>query len=180
VKIARLVILSMSVVAFSLIVLSGFAISQTGVPFALPAGWRLPRPREVAQAWRSAAATHYLVALGNFSGKESRDTALLLVLVDGSGAAPFVAMTNGHGETSFVQVEQTIEKDFLETEGLKLAKPGTYRTACGKGYGDCGPGEKDSITIPFDAIEMFKYEGPSRLVYWDAAKKTFAEVWLSD
>jgi hypothetical protein len=76
-------------------------------------------------------------------------------------------------------LEDTNPENYLAAEGLKLAKPGTYVTACGKGYG-CGPNEKKSITLSFDGVEFFKEEGPSRLIYFDPKTGLFKEAWLSD
>jgi len=164
----------------SVVPLSTLAISQVASALTLPAGWRLPNHNETDQAWRISNPNHYLVVHGDFNGDGLQDTALLLVRADGSGFAPFVALGRKDGKTGFVQRETTNQMYYLETEGLKLAQPGTYRTACGKGYADCGPGEKDSVIISFDAIEFFKEGGPSRLIYWDAKRKSFAEVWTSD
>ena len=129
------------------------AISQS--PLALPAGWRLPTQKEAHQAWRSSADTRYLVAHGDFDGDGRQDSAYLLVREDGSGFAPFVALTGRDGRAVYVQGEKTNQMAYLESEGLKLAKPGTYTTACGEGYA-CGPGDKESINISHHAIAYFK------------------------
>ena len=157
---------------------SAFAKSRPRL--VLPAGWRLPFGSEVNQAWRSASPHRYLVVHGDFTGGQRQDGCLLLVRTNGSGFAPFVVLTQENGQKEFVQVEDTNDRPYLETEGIVLAKPGTYRTACGKGYIECGPQDKESITTSFDAIEFFKREGPARLIYWDPVKKGFAEAWLSD
>jgi hypothetical protein len=163
----------------SMVALSTLAFSQPISPASVPAGWRLPDHSEVDQAWRRSNSTHYLIAHGDFNGDGRLDTAILLVRADGSGFAPFIALTRKAGATVFVQCETTNQMDYLETEGLQVAKRGTYRTVCGKGY-RCEPGDKESVTISFDAIEFFKRDGPSRLIYWNAEKKAFSEVWLSD
>jgi hypothetical protein len=76
-------------------------------------------------------------------------------------------------------VEAENPEDDLGVEGLKLAPPGKYVTACGKGYG-CTPGEKKAVTLSFDGILFFKKEGPSRLIYFDPTRQAFTESWLSD
>ena len=176
-RIGRLLSLIVTSILISVVAIPIRATSQS--PLALPAGWRLPTQKEANQAWRSSAATRYLVEQGDFTGDGRQDSAYLLVRADGSGVAPFVGLTRRDGVTLYIQGEETNHIEYLENEGLKIAKPGTYTTACGKGYG-CSPGDKESITISHDAIEFFKREGPSRLIYWDAARKVFAETWLSD
>ena len=145
----------------------------------LPAGWRLPREAEVDQAWRSSDANKYLVVKGNFDGGGGTGVALLLVRGTGSGFAPFVALKQEAGEPKVFQVEAINAKEYLAAEGLKLARSGTYITACGKGYG-CASGEQKSITLSFDGVEFFKEEGASRLIYFDPKAQSFKEAWLSD
>ncbi len=117
---------------------------------------------------------------GNFDGSGNEGEAFLLVRSDGSGFAPFVRLTTkGAGAPQLFQAEATNPGRELPTEGLKLVSPGTYVTACGKGY-SCGPDEKKSVTLTNDGIEFFKQEGPSRLIYWDSRNDQISEVWLSD
>lgn len=157
---------------------SDIASCEPASPMALPAGWQFPIGKQVDQEWRAEIDSRYLIAHGDFDGDGVQDVAFLLVRDRTS--APFVALTQKKGAPLFYQVEEASEIAILETEGLKLAKPGTYQTACGRGYVDCGPGEKESVTVSFDAIILFKNEGSSRLLYWDATKKKFTEVWLDD
>jgi hypothetical protein len=166
-------------VVASLAVTSVVAYSQTPAATLLPTEWRLPTHFETNQSWRNDSPTHYLTASGKFRGGGVTDTALILVRKDRSGFAPFIALGGNRNSVKFLQGEKTNEIQYLASEGLKIATRGTYRTACGKGYG-CDPGELKSITLENDAIEFFKSEGPSRLIYWDKANNRFAEVWLSD
>jgi hypothetical protein len=112
-----------------------------------PSGWRLPDHREIDQQWRAASPTRYIVARGDFTGDGSQDTALILVRNDGTVFAPFFALTGKGRSIHVFRCEKPLDMGYLEEKGLKLSRPGTYRTACGKGYYDCEPGEKESITI---------------------------------
>jgi hypothetical protein len=154
---------------------SGFSV-ETLSP---PAGWRLLRPDETAQSWRSHSPTRYLSVSGDFTGAGNISTAIILVRDDGSGIAPFVALTGPDHKRRFLQGEETNPISYLPDEGIKLLKSGKYVTTCGKGYG-CSKGEKESVTISTDAVEFFKYEGPGRMIYWDKTKGALLEVWLSD
>ncbi len=154
--------------------------ASTTVAAVLPSGWRLPESSEINQQWRLQDPNRYVVVRGNFDGSGNEGEAFLLVRSDGSGFAPFVRLTTkGEGQTRLFQAEATNPGGELANEGLKLAGPGTYVTACGKGYG-CGPDERKSVTLSNDGIEFFKQEGPSRLIYWDSKNHQLSEVWLSD
>jgi hypothetical protein len=144
-----------------------------------PAGWRLSRPDETLQSWRSDSPSRYLSVSGNFTGDGNVNTAIILVRDDGSGIAPSVALGGPGHERRFFQGGETNPISYLHDEGIKLLKPGRYVTTCGKGYG-CSQGEKKSITISTDAVEFFKYEGPGRMIFWDKTKGALSEVWLSD
>jgi hypothetical protein len=149
------------------------------VTLSLPDGWRAPRADETAQSWRSSSPSRYLSITGDFTGDGNIDTAMILVRGDGSGLAPFVAITGPDHRSRFLQGEETNPISYLRDEGIKLLRPGKYVTVCGKGYG-CGEGDKKSVTISTDAVEFFKYQGPARLIFWDESKGALSEVWLSD
>jgi hypothetical protein len=173
------VLRSLACGASFVIALFTFGHSEAATNFDLPPGSRLPEKTEVQQDWRSSSPTRYLTVTGDFVGIGHPETAHILVRTDGSGFAPFIAVRRG-GATRVYQGEKTNEMGYLQKEGIKIAKPGTYVTACGKGYFDCDAGEKESVTISTDGVEFFEDEGASRLIYWDPQKKHFAEVWLSD
>jgi hypothetical protein len=58
--------------------------------------------------------------------------------------------------------------------------PGTYATACGKGYGKCAADAPREVILKWPGIEYFKSESASSVVYWDAAQRRFTQVWTSD
>jgi hypothetical protein len=157
-------------------------LAAAGLPkvtLSPPHGWRLPNPDETAQSWRSKSPLRYLSVNGDFTGEGNIDSAMILVRSDGSGLAPFVALAGSDHQLRFLQAEETNPISYLGEEGVKLLKPGKYMTTCAKGYG-CSENEKESVTISTDAIEIFKYEGPARMIYWDKSKGAFSEAWLSD
>ena len=133
----------------------------------------------LSSTWRSKSPSRYLSVNGDFTGDGKIDAAMILVRIDGSGLAPFVALAGSNDQRRFLQAEQTNPISYLSEEGVKLLRPGKYITICGKGY-DCNENEKESVTISTDAIEFFKYEGPARMIYWDKRKDALSEVWLSD
>jgi hypothetical protein len=155
------------------------AAGLSKVTLSPPHGWRLPSCGETEQSWRANSSSRYLSVDGDFTGDGNIDTAMILVRIDGSGLAPFVALAGSDDQRRFLQAEQTNPISYLSEEGVKLLKPGKYITTCGKGYG-CNENEKKSVTISTDAIEFFKFEGLARMIYWDKSKDALSEVWLSD
>lgn len=178
-KIREMLIISFVVSLVFPIPIAAETPNETSSSVRLPAGWRLPSASEVDQSWRSSDTTKYLTVAGNFDGTGKANVAFLLVKSDRTGFAPFIALNQGSKEPKLFQVEETNAMEYLAAEGLKLAKPGTYVTACGKGY-DCGPNEEKSIKLSFDGLEFFKEEGSSRLIYFDPNTRRFKESWLSD
>jgi hypothetical protein len=162
-----------------LITLASAAATHTAEALSPPAGWRLLRPDETAQSWRSDSPSRYLSVAGDFTGDGKVTTAIILIREDGSGIAPFVALPGPDHNRRFLQGEETNPISYLHDEGIRLLKPGKYLTTCGKGYG-CSKGEPQSVTISTDAVEFFKHDGPARMIFWDKTKGTLSEVWLSD
>jgi hypothetical protein len=68
----------------------------------------------------------------------------------------------------------------IEAFGIELAKPGTYATACGKGYWDCKKGEPEELRLERAGIDFFKYESANSYFVWNAGKKKFDRIWMSD
>jgi len=163
----------------TLSVLSSIALCAERQPLP-PPGWRLPAASETAQSWRHDSSAHYVTVDGDFQGQGSVATAKILVRQDGSGFAPFVFLKLGDGSYKFVQAEKTEPLSALNSQGIKLVKPGTYVTACGKGYGDCSNSDSKQIKLTTDAIEIFVDEGPGRIIYWDSSSNALKEAWLSD
>jgi hypothetical protein len=64
--------------------------------------------------------------------------------------------------------------------GVRLVNPGTYETACGKGYGTCTTDESRQVTLKYPGIEYFQYEGGSSYVFWDDTRRQLQRVWISD
>lgn len=68
----------------------------------------------------------------------------MLVRDDGSGIAPFVALTGPDHKRRFLQGEETNPISYLPDEGIELLKSGKYVTTCGKEYG-CRKAKKSQL-----------------------------------
>jgi len=157
-----------------LTVLSGIADAQE-----LPSGWRRPIPAEASGKWRQKSRSRFLVVKGDFDGDGKPDTAELLVNLSSNEFALFVSLSSTQ-KWQLVGKSADIKK--LTSFGIDLVKPGEYKTACGKGYGDyaCAHGEPDVLKLSSSAIDSFYSESSDSIVYWDAGTKVFREILISD
>jgi hypothetical protein len=151
----------------------------TGRPLVPPVGWRSPTPEEVAQQWRKDDPLRFLRVRADFNGDNVMDEARLLVKNDASGMALVVFLSNARGFTAVI-LDQIDEPGWLDAMGISLAAPGRYRTACGKGYFDCEPGESEELMLQRPAINYFKEESANSFFYWNDRAASFKRVWISD
>lgn len=61
---------------------------------------------------------------------------------------------------------------------LGLSKPGTYKTACAKGYGDNTEPCRRQVKARWTAIGFGSYESSEQIFFWDG--KRFDSEFLSD
>lgn len=146
----------------------------------VPLGWRRPFPNETTDEWRNRDIGRFLVVTEDFNGDGTIDQAELLLRNDGSKFAPFAYLCKRNGTYSVHQLGEEMDIKFLSAMGIEDVTPGLYLTACGKGYVECGEGEPEEIQIPYHAINFFKEESANSFFYWDAQKKAFRRIWISD
>jgi hypothetical protein len=157
-----------------LLTLSALAVAQD-----LPAGWRRPTKAEASGDWRQKSRTRFLVVNGDFDGDSKPDVAELLVNPAAKRFALFVKL----GSTGrWHRVGDESEMDWLSGMGIKVVKPGSYETACGKGYEEdfCAHGEPKHLKISTDAIDLFKEESADSIAYWDQKRQAFRFIQMSD
>jgi hypothetical protein len=69
----------------------------------------------------------------------------------------------------------------LDIMGITKVKPGRYETVCGgKGFGECEEGELGDLVVEHTAIDFFADEKSNSFFVYDAKKKSFKRVWMSD
>jgi hypothetical protein len=71
-------------------------------------------------------------------------------------------------------------KQRIKLMGIDVAKPGTYKTACGKGYWACERGEPAVLKLKFPAINFFRFGSGNSYFVWDTKTKKFKRIWMSD
>jgi hypothetical protein len=147
---------------------------------SLPVGWRKPVPSEVPGAWRKKSPTQFLVAKGDFDGDGKDDIAEILVDLPGKHFGLFVKLAAA-GEWQPLDAGQGDVKDLAEF-GISPAKPGKYKTACGKGYGDyaCSHGEPELLELSRSAVDYFYNESSDFIFYWDISANRFVKIQMSD
>jgi hypothetical protein len=64
--------------------------------------------------------------------------------------------------------------------GIRAVRPGSCRTACGKGYAACEAGEPIVLRLKHWAIDFFKEESANSFFYWEGRAASFRKVWISD
>jgi hypothetical protein len=154
------------------------------MPIALSAqdisGWRAPTTSELSDdfAWRKENANLYLKAKADFDGDGKEDEASLLINDKENKMGLFVTLFS-QGKKSIL-LETIKDKKNIIGMGIKSAKSGKYKTACGKGYWDCKKGEPAELNLRMPAMDLFQYESANSFFVWDSKIKKFKRIWMSD
>ena len=144
----------------------------------LPEGWRAPKAQELAltdNTWRNSSREKYLVVRADFDGDGKEDQAQLLVNADGTTYGLFILLGSGAAV-----VLDSKDVNSLTTMGIDKLPPGTHKTACGKGYGNCKAGEPESVRLRNPGVLYFQTEGAKSVFFWSVSDRTFRRLWLSD
>lgn len=147
---------------------------------SLTQGWRSPSNEELKDAWRNESENRYTIVKGDFNGDGILDEAKLLVRKDGTGFGVFAFVSQKGNSFKIYQLDEMKDAKFIQAMGIKKAAPGSYKTACGKGYWDCQKDEVPEITIKNEAIDYFKTESANSFFYWDNKANSFKRIWISD
>ncbi len=140
--------------------------------------WRFPEPRDLTGDWatantRDADPFHFTA---DFDGNGISDGAWLVIEKETDGWQ-LLAIMNEWEDIATLNSSQTGRAQWF---GITKIEPGTYQTACGKGYWDCASDEPESLVLTRPAIRFFKFESASWIYYWDDENSRFAEVAESD
>jgi hypothetical protein len=146
-----------------------------------PEGWRFPKKSDNRGDWRrfrrDVPMPYHVRA--DLNGDQIVDDAWILVPTSGGGQGLFVFLGQRSGKPKVVRLDYS--KDSApQSMYLSEAKPERYDTACGKGYWNCAAGEPASLRLERAGIIYAAYESASSVFYWDAQRKHFKRVWLSD
>ncbi len=151
-------------------------------PLALFANdWRVPDQNDLGQGsnWRKESADLYLVAKADFDGDGKEDVARLIVNDKENKIGLFVTLSSRKGAQPLL-LETLDDKNTIEVMGIEVVRPGTYKTACGKGYWKCKKGEAHELKLHRAGIDFFRFESANSYFIWHAGKKKFERTWISD
>jgi len=146
----------------------------------LPAGWRHASTREASSEWRGRDRCRHLVVRADFNGDGLNDQAELLLSESGPEFNLFAFVAQRDGTYREYRLGDALPLDYFEVMGIRVVRPGSYRTACGKGYAACEAGEPKVLRLRTWAIDFFKEESANSFFYWERRAASFKRVWISD
>ncbi len=143
-------------------------------------GWRPPTKADLGDdiAWREKDPSLYLTAVGDFDGDGKQDSVSLLVNDKQDKMGLFIQLGSRPGK----KIELTSFKynSRVGLMGVRIAQPGKYRTACGKGYWACQKGEPEELNLELPAINFFKEESRNSFFVWNKKTRKFQRIWITD
>ena len=144
-------------------------------------GWRAPTQSELSDSlgWRKKDPDLYLAAKSDFDGDGKEDIARLFINDKRNKMGLFVTLSSLKKPEPLL-LEAIDDKQTIEVMGIEVAKPGTYKTACGKGYWACKKGESAVLKLENPAIDFFRFESANSYFVWDKKTKQFKKIWMSD
>lgn len=156
--------------------LIAFATAAQPIPDKqrIPRGWKISQPVKASGCDR--AKTDLLSAKGDFDGDKKEDTAKLLSKENGKSSGVWVWLAAAKSPILVATFEHEPGKHDI---GISPVGPGTYDTACGKGYWVCKANETPKLTLN-SGLDVFTCERANQFAYWDSKSKAFKTVWMSD
>jgi hypothetical protein len=144
-------------------------------------GWRALTQSELAEnlGWRKEDPNFYISVKADFDGDGKEDEARLLINDKENKMGLFVTLSSQKRANPLL-LEAIDDKRTIEVMGIEVAKPGTYKTACGKGYWACERGEPAVLNLKSPAIDFFRFESANSYFVWDTKTKKFKRIWMSD
>lgn len=149
-----------------------------------PAGWRVPTEKELAaEPLRNESPTKSAEVVGDFNGDGILDHAYLFKSTKFSGEGLAVRLSSPKGFIWKIVDQTDWGKEYPNVDlamGIDLAKPGDYKTACAKGYWECGTNEPEVLKLKTPGIWHFRFESAASIWYWDKKGSEFKQIWISD
>lgn len=169
--------------AIALICYFLFSPLAQAAEIGLPSGWRILTLSDLKWTVDDPDRTpqkDYLSVRADFDGDGKKDAARFLVKKDGSEYALFISHYSD-GKLIHYKHYSASQIRKIANLGISLAKPGVYKTACAKGYGDeCRADEPKEIRLEYHGIYFFTFESAASIVYWQSKNNRFEKVFISD
>jgi hypothetical protein len=160
------------------------AISSELFAMELPKGWEYPSQEELSSdPNRKNSPSKYAKVVADLNNDGKNDMALLLKSTEFSGERLLARLSMPGGYKWLVLETINWGEKYPKVKlamGLDLAKPGKYKTACAKGYWECGPSEPKELDLEYPGLWYFRFESAASIFYWSKEKGAFVRVWVSD
>jgi hypothetical protein len=147
-----------------------------------PPGWHGPTQDELsAEPLRKNVSNQYVEAKADFDGDGKEDHAALFTADDGKSEAVFVKLSSSKSNEWTMAASVVHPQPYMGVRmGIAVAKPGTMKTACGKGYIACKAGEPAEIRLQQAGIDFFQFESANSVLTWNNTTRQFQRTWISD
>ena len=148
-----------------------------------PEGYRFPTEGDYAGGWQEFRANLPVPfhVTADFNGDSLIDEAWILLPEKGKTWTLTVFLRSSR--TSFAKpiILERESDTWPVSMGIDLVPPGSYETACGKGYWECkGVAEPPVLILKTPAINFFLYESANSFFWWDSKAGRFRRTWISD
>ncbi len=151
------------------------------IKIQFPSGWRLAGESDFSKEDLSFMKNCVPTRVdSDFNGDGFEDTALILMNDAEKKYALFVYLGQQKGDYTAIKLVEHIKDTDKLYMGISLMEPGKHRTACGKGYWDCEPGEPEILTLKHPGVLFSQFESASSVFYWDTLQQEFKRIWISD
>ncbi|MGE5190054.1 MAG: hypothetical protein ACM3NF_08370 [Gemmatimonadota bacterium] len=147
-----------------------------------PDGWRFPQESDYSDDWLKYRETYPVPfhVKSDFNGDGLADDAWIVIPRKGTGGGLCVLLSREEGAPDVIWLDRGKMIDAPQSVGIVAVPPGQYRTACGKGYFECGPGEPGKLDLSLPSFQFIYFGKAGILYWWDAGKKSFNTTAMSD
>ncbi len=143
-----------------------------------PAGWRYPDDKDIIGDWKEYKSPFHFTS--DFNGDGVRDHAWILIRKNNSGWGLFVFLGAKQGASSIIKLMEDVGPAQRYAISLTAPSKEKWKTACGKGYFECKPGEPEEIQIKAPSIELCYIESSCSIYMWNRKTNKFSAYQMSD
>lgn len=140
--------------------------------------WKKIASDQLQHEWRKDNKERYIRIEGAFTKQGKTDYAEIEKSCDGNRAALFAYISSENGKHEKIYLAE-IPRNQLDAFGVRLVEVGNYQGACSKEYAGCVNGFAE-LKLVNDAVELFKEESASSILFWDETLHKFHRLWTSD
>lgn len=147
-----------------------------------PDGWRFPRESDYSDDWLKHRDSHPVPfhVRSDFNGDGTTDDAWIVIPKKGTGGGLCVLLARKDAPPDVVWLDRGKLVYKPQLVGIVAVPPGQYRTACGKGYFECGPGEPETLDLSLPSFQFIYFGKAGILYWWDGGTKSFNTTSMSD